>query len=221
LTVFSCKREFDEPAPTGPANIVANTTIAALKAKYTTAGTTLAIDEDLVIGGVVGMDDKSGNFYQQIAIQDETGGILLRLAGSNLYTTYPVGRKIYVKLKGLYLGDYGRMIQIGGGVDVVGGGVTLLAPNLKDQHIIMGDYNQPLVPKVVTVAQLTTELQDPYVNTLIKLENFEFSAGDTSKTYADPTASGNRIIQGCFITHYQPTYIKDQQFCQFCNPSSA
>jgi hypothetical protein len=215
LMVISCKKEFEEPAPTGPANIVANTTIAALKAKYDTIGLVRHIEEDLVIGGIVNMDDKSGNFYQQIAIQDETGGILLRLAGSNLYTTYPVGRKIYVKLKGLYLGDYGRMIQVGGGVDIVGGGVTLLAPNLKDQHIILGEYNQPLVPKLVTVSQLTTDLHDPYVNTLVRLENFEFSAADTSKAYADPTMSGNRIIQGCSSPTTNRLTLRTSNFANF------
>ena len=193
----SCKREFTDPPPTGAPDIVANTTIADLKSRLTSTGTTVAITDDVILEGVVVMDDRSGNFYQQIAIQDSTGGILLRLAGNNHFNNYPVGRKIYVKAKGLYLGEYGRMIQIGGGVEPGGGGVTLLAYNLQDQHIIKGELNQPLSPRIVTVSQLGTSLQDPYVNTLVKLEGFEFASGELNKNYADDDQSGNRIIQGC------------------------
>ena len=192
-----CKKKFTDPPVTGAPDIVANTTIADLKARLTSTGTTVAITDDVIIEGVVVMDDRSGNFYQQIAIQDATGGILLRIAGNNHFNEYPVGRKIYVKARGLYLGEYGRMIQLGGGVEPGGGGVTLLAVNLRDQHIIKGPLNQPLVPRVVTVSQLGTSLQDPYVNTLVKLENFEFASGELNKNYADDDQSGNRIIQGC------------------------
>ncbi len=197
LLVTACRKKTEDAPPTGDADIVANTTISALKARLTATGTTVAITDDVVISGIVSCDDRSGNFYQQIAIQDETGGILLRLAGNNLFTKYPVGRRIYVKCKGLYLGEYGRMIQIGGGLEPGGSGVTLLAYNLHDQFIIKGALNQPLEPKVVAVSQLGTNLQDPYVNTVIKLENFEFAPGELGKNYADDNFSGNRIIQGC------------------------
>src|SRR5437868_1018150 len=199
VIVLSCKKKFADPPPTGAPNIVANTTIAALKARYTTTGTIVPITDDAVIEGVVSCDDKSGNFYQQIAIQDSTGGILLRLAGSNLYLDYPVGRKIYVKCKGLYMGDYGKMIQLGGGVDSSGSfkNVTLLATNLTPLHIIKGATNQPLVPKLVTVSQLTTSLQDPYLNVLVMLQGFQFASGELGKNYADDNQSGNRIIHGC------------------------
>jgi hypothetical protein len=197
LLFTGCKKSYDAPPETGAPNIVANTSIKDLKARFTSQGSTVAINDSVVISGIVNMDDKSGNYYQQISIQDETGGILLRLAGSNLNTSYPVGRRIYVLCKGLVLGDYGRMIQLGGGVDSIGGGVTLLAANLQDRHIIKGPLNQSLVPKVVTVAQLGTTLQDPYVNTLIQLDNFEFASAELNKNYADATASGNRYVQGC------------------------
>ncbi len=193
----ACKKKFTDPPPTGAPDIVANTTIASLKSRLTSTGTTVAITDDVIIEGIVNMDDRSGNYYQQISIQDATGGILLRLAGSNHYNNYPVGRKIYVKAKGLYLGEYGRMIQLGGGVEAGGDGVTLLAVNLQDLHIVKGPLNQPLAPLVVTVSQLGTSLQDPYVSTFVKLEGFEFNSGELSKNYADDSQSGNRIIQSC------------------------
>lgn len=199
LFAVSCKKTFTDPPIIGAPDIVANISIKDVKTRYT-AGPPVLITDDVVIEGIVSGDDRSGNYYQQIAIQDPTGGVLLRLAGNNLFNNYPVGRQVFVKLKGLYLGQYNGTLQFGGGVDtpyINQGGVTLLAVNLQDQHLIKGALNQPLVPQVVTVSQLTTSLQDKYVSTLIKLEGFEFASGELGKNYADDNQSGNRIIQGC------------------------
>jgi hypothetical protein len=199
LLTTSCKKTFNEPPIIGAPDIVANISIKDVKTRYT-SGAPVLINDDLVIEGIVSGDDRSGNYYQQIAIQDATGGVLLRLAGNNLFNNYPVGRQVFVKLKGLYLGQYNGTLQFGGGVDtpyINQGGVTLLAVNLQDRHLVKGALNQPLVPQVVTVSQLTTSLQDKYVSTLIKLEGFEFASGELGKNYADDNQSGNRFIQGC------------------------
>ena len=197
--VVACKKSYDQPAPSGDPGIVATISIKDLKTRYT-AGAAVAIQDDQVIEGVVVCDDRSGNYYQQIALQDATGGILLRLGSANLYNTYPVGRKLFVKVKGLYLGQYSGTLQLGGGIDsayLSQGGVTLLAYNLFDKHIIKGALNQPVIPLEVSATQLTTTLQDRYISTLIRLTDMEFAAADTSKTFADAGQSGNRIVQGC------------------------
>lgn len=199
LALAGCKKVFDDPGATGEPGVVATISIKDVKTRYT-SGAAVAITDDQIIEGVVVCDDKSGNYYQQIAIQDATGGILLRLGSANLYNYYPVGRKLYVKLKGLYLGQYNGTLQLGAGIDsayISQGGVTLLAFNLFDQHIIKGPLNQPIAPMVVSASQLTTTLQDRYVSTLIRLEGMEFAATDTGKTYADLGQSGNRIVQAC------------------------
>ena len=95
------------------------------------------------------------------------------------------------------------------------GGVTLLAYNLQDKHIIKGALNQPLVPKLVTVSQLTTTLQDKYVSTLIKLVGYEFSSNDRSKNYADDAQSGNRIIQDCSNLTANRITLRTSNYCNF------
>ncbi len=217
LLVTSCQKKFTDPPLEGAPDIVANITIKDVKARYT-SGPPVAITDDAVIEGIVSCDDKSGNYYQQIAIQDATGGVLLRLAGNNHYNNYPVGRKVWVKLKGLYLGQYSGTLQFGGGVDTPylnQGGVTLLAVNLQDQHLIKGPLNQPLVPQVVNVSQLTTNIQDKYVSTLVKLEGFEFAGSELSKNYADDAASGNRIIQGCTNPTTNRLTLRTSNYCNF------
>ena len=73
-------------------NLTANATIADLKALYTST-VPVQITQDLIISAVVVGDDKSGNLYKQLAIEDATGGIVLSIVGSDLYTTMPIGRR--------------------------------------------------------------------------------------------------------------------------------
>jgi hypothetical protein len=215
-TITSCQKKFTDPPLLGNPDIVANITIKDVKARYT-SGAPVAIADDAVIEGIVSCDDRSGNYYQQIAIQDATGGVLLRLAGNNLYNNYPVGRKVYVKLKGLYLGQYSGTLQFGGGIDspyINQGGVTLLAVNLQDQHMVKGALNQPLVPQVVNVADLTTSLQNKYISTLVKLQGFEFASSELGKNYADDDQSGNRIIKNC-ATPAASITLRTSNYCNF------
>lgn len=217
LVMASCQKKFTDPPLIGNPDVVANITIKDIKARYN-SGKPVAITDDAVIEGIVSCDDKSGNYYQQIAIQDATGGVLLRLGTFNLFNNYPVGRKVFVKLKGLYLGQYSGTLQFGGGIDspyINQGGVTLLAANLIDQHVIKGALNQPLVPQVVTVSQLSTNIQDKYVSTLIKLVGFEFASSELGKNYADDNQSGNRIIQGCTSPSTNKITLRTSNYCNF------
>src|SRR5215204_1011761 len=94
VSISSCKKNFDNPpGPADPA-IVANTSIKALKAMHISAGAYDVITTDIVISGIVVADDKSGNLYKQIFIQDATGGLQIMLDANSLYGSYPVGRRI-------------------------------------------------------------------------------------------------------------------------------
>jgi hypothetical protein len=203
-TVISCKKKFDEPPTFVDPNISATITVKQLKAMHTVIGAFDTIKTDQVLVGVVVGDDKSGNLYKSISIQDATGGISLRLDAPNLYTTYPVGRKLYIKLKGLVLGDYGGMTQIGGGIDnsdPTRPGLAALASIFFEKYIIPGSLNNPVPIKTIAdLSLLKTDLQDTFQNTLIRLENFEFAVGDTNKTYGDPTRAASALnftIKNC------------------------
>ena len=74
FTFSACKKNFDNPPGAADPAIVANTSIKALKAMHTAAGAYDVITTDIIISGVVVADDKSGNLYKQLFIQDATGG---------------------------------------------------------------------------------------------------------------------------------------------------
>ncbi len=84
-----------------------NTTIKELKALYTKHGKPVEIMDNLIIKGEVTTSDEDGNVYREIYIQDATGAICLKLGRSSSYDDYKVGQILYVKCKGLVVGEYG------------------------------------------------------------------------------------------------------------------
>lgn len=91
--------------------------IAQLKNDYKTTingGGYKLIDKPMMIKGYITGNDISGNLYQQVALQDETGAILVDINAGGLYGYLPVGQEILIDLNGLYIGGYGKQAQIGG-----------------------------------------------------------------------------------------------------------
>ena len=71
------------------------------------------VTEDLKIKGVVTGNDISGNIYNEVPIQDETGAIIIAVAQGGIYGYLPVGTEIIVSLKDLYVGNYGKQAEVG------------------------------------------------------------------------------------------------------------
>lgn len=194
----SCLKDNYDAPPVGgkDPNVTVNFFIDALKARYT--GTTpYYINEDLIISAIVTADDKSGNFYKQIIIQDSTGAIALLLEGSNIYNDYPIGRKIFIKLRGLYLTQYKGIFQVAGAI-LPDGSTNGIPTALYDKFILKGTYPHVVEPKVLTITQLN-QLNPANQNLLIKLENVEFETQDAGKTFADGygKSSLSRTVKGC------------------------
>lgn len=74
---------------------------------------TVRIDDGIQIKGVVTGNDAEGNIYNEIALQDETGGILVCIAQGGLCGQIQVGQEILIDLGGLYIGTYRSQPQIG------------------------------------------------------------------------------------------------------------
>lgn len=128
LSFTGCYNDFDDPAPAkvwteADFNKDQIITIKQLKdiyyAKYAPGSTAglgkyVEITEDYVIRGKVISSDQAGNVYKSLYIYDETSqsGIELKLMVSN-YVYYHMGQTIYVKTKGMALGNYRYMISLG------------------------------------------------------------------------------------------------------------
>jgi len=199
VTFSACKKTFDNPPGAADPAIVANTSIAALKATHTTSGAYNLITTDVIISGIVVADDKSGNFYKQLYIEDATGGLQILLDANSLYGSFPVGRKVFIKCNGLCISDYNGTMELGVKATVAGSpSLEGIPGNLVSQYVIGGSLNNPVVPHVVTLSQLTTGMQDRYLGTLIQLDGFAFSNLNT--TYSDTSAYKSTVnldIKNC------------------------
>jgi len=124
LTVTSCMDE-DWDDPTGETSPYGNNdlqetnviTIAELKTKYASTlnkqNDTVRITENIQIKARVTGNDIGGNIYNEVAVDDGTGAILICISKSGLFSYLPVGQEILVDLKDLYIGTYGYQPQIG------------------------------------------------------------------------------------------------------------
>ena len=91
-------------------------TIAQLKQKYATViynGSYVQFTEPTQIKGVVTGNDVQGNIYNQIAIEDGTGSMIICVAQGGLFGQLQVGREIIVELQDLFIGSYGQQPEIG------------------------------------------------------------------------------------------------------------
>ena len=132
-------------------------------------------------------------------IQDSTGGLQILLDANSLYGNYPVGRSIFIRANGLCISDYNGTMELGVKATVAGlPSLEGIPANLISNYVVGGSINNPVVPKVVTLAQLTTGMQDKYLGTLIQLEDYAFS--DLTGTYSDTSvykSTVNRDVKNC------------------------
>lgn len=202
FTMGGCvKDKFDEPPYDGedPKDISANTSIASLKTFYTIGSATpKEITDDWIICGIVNGDDKEGNLYKTISIQDSTAGIQVAIDNSYLYNDYPVGRRVFIKCKGLYLGEYAGMVQLGGYIDNSDGRLQLggISSVIAQDKILKGKWNQPVSVLNISIGDLDSIAHQ---SMLVKLEDVEFACGETNRPYADAVNLGalNRVLEDC------------------------
>lgn len=202
LTFSSCvRKDYDTPPDMSGYDPHLNVThtIAELKAmngRFGTLDDTTLITDDVVISGIVIADDRSGNFYKQIVIQDGTAGIAVDINAYSLYNDYPVGRKIYIKCKGLYLGYNGGTPELGSSISEQKA-INGLDGNQIVDHIVKANIGNEVKDTVISLA--TAMAANPYfINRLVTVVDVEFQ--DTTRTYTEATATTNRNLVGCAST---------------------
>ena len=173
--------------------ISATNTIAQVKDMYTFGGAT-KIETDVIIEGYVVSSDKSGNIYKSLSIQDKpenpTAAIKISIDQSDIYTTFNVGRKVFVKLKGLAVGYSFGSIQIGKAADTELGRIPALEVK---EHIIRSCEVVEIIPKIVTI----DELNESMLEMLIQIENVQFKTSELGNAYGNikNSTTENRILE--------------------------
>lgn len=202
----ACDDDFQRPPVVMPqATLKANTTIQELKTQFYTSNfnyaTKVGIRPDgtnYVIKGRVTTSDAAGNFFKQVVIQDETSAIQLSIDAYDLNQTYQQGQEVYVNVTGMYIGAYGKLMQLGGAP--TSEYPSRLNSTLATEQIEVSGLADlgKLDTTTVTMAQLATIAQNQeewlqWQCRLVKIDNVTF-ADAGKKTLADENANTSRTI---------------------------
>ena len=199
LLVFACtkSRNFDPPPTECTEELVANATYAEVKSLY--ADQTLQIQQDLIIEGYVTSSDEDGNFFSVLHFQDspenpsEGFEIAFDLRDSHLF--YPVGSKILIRLKGLYLGKSKDVFKIGGVFTSFGNlSVGRLPSTVVDDHIIVTcDQIVGIEPRSISLSDIPKNL----TNTLVRFESLEVTDAEVGEIFAFDREETERTLTDC------------------------
>lgn len=183
------KTLYTEASLPGDVNFI---TITDLKKMYKSGG--LEIENNVWIKGQVISSDQSGNIYRELYIQDATGGIDVKIGKSSLYSEFKLGQWVYVKCKGLQLGAYNGMPQLGAPPDETSTNEYessyIDVQALIDQHIFPGAYDDALSPVVITPADIRSSISKGFTGELwgklVKLEGLSYKNEIFSLMYPNP-----------------------------------
>ncbi|MFL1894476.1 DUF5689 domain-containing protein [Aquimarina sp. 2-A2] len=154
-----------------------------------------------LLEGFVVSDDRHGNFFKQLVIQDNfknpISGIRLMIDVNPLYVSYELGQKVTIRLDELTLG-------IENGVPTLGfldqNSIIAIPAFKRDIHIIRSlEIEQP-IPKTIQIS----DFSEAHINQLIALENVQFVEEEVfderRNTYASAATdlyTGDRLIENC------------------------
>ena len=151
-------------------------------------------EEDILVGYVVSSDE-GGNIYKNISLVDSEGkGFNVSVDRYDNYTAFEPGRKVYIKLNGLYtqvdfgaleIGELYNNTQIGRIPEI------LISDYLMRSCEVVDEEN--LVNKISS-----SDISDKYLHTLIELDGVQFKDNEVGGNYysqnKDLGGATNRVI---------------------------
>lgn len=174
-------------------------TIAELIKKYpnvfASTDQNAEITEDIQIKARVTGNDLGGNLYKQIAIQDETGALLVAVNQNGMNGYLPEGQEILIDLKGLHIGGYRKQPELGAPYN--GTSIGRMSKDIWQQHFkVMGGF-QDINPNAIQPVEFTSEFAKDYNNNcgkLVVLKDVHFSNADGKSTLTTGTATGGNYV---------------------------
>jgi len=193
-TVMSCVKDDDYELPDNkkvlPAFAGKVVSFSDVASRTTPTIKTYSADE--AIEGYVISSDEGGNFYKKIYIQneDKTQALSVALDKSGIYTEFPIGAKVQLRLKGLTTQLNNAITEVGykiyknekSGRESVGS----MAEAIYKTHLYdMGGERKPLASLAKEVTSIETVKNDAHVGQLITLKGVHFPNEVVGKTMYD------------------------------------
>lgn len=164
-------------------------TIAYLKSLYNSSP--VKIKGDLQIQGRVVSNDRYGNFYKTICVEDASGGVAVRVDDTQLFKTYRVGAHIKIDCNTLTLGAYGGLLQLG---DASRDGSYQTDPIPQDVavshiHIVAEAEKEPM-PKTLSI----DGVEPRYLSCFVEIRDVWFEEADGTLAWCDPDSDTDRVL---------------------------
>lgn len=197
--------DWDEPdfkggAPYGNNSLTEQNviTIAELIKKYpnvfASTDQNKQIDEDIMIKGRITGNDVGGNIYKQVTLQDNTAAIIIAINEGGLNGYLAEGSEILVDLKGLYIGGYRKMPEIGAPYN--GNSIGRMQKDIWAKHFkIVGSPDASVIQPIDFNTIKDTNLMDANCGKLVTLKDVTFKQADGKSTFVTGTSQGNAVNQ--------------------------
>lgn len=204
---FSCVHDDDFEVPkiiTEEVEVNVNFSIAKVKEFYRGFDPTLIqagpnADTPLYVEGYVVSSDESGNFFRTLIIQDKpenpTSAIAISTDATDVYTLFEPGRKVFVRVDGLYSGEYARLPSIGLQGAGGSGEVGRISTGEFDERVVRTNIIEDLVPLPLAL----NEVAEEYLSMLVQFDNVQIPEKDLGNSYANliNTYGVDQIIENC------------------------
>lgn len=204
-------------APVDPSVLGSKTNFNNVIATYLTAIAdgeqigSFGFDDDLYIEGYVVSSDRDGNFFEELIIQNSTDandvgsdprrGLNVQINAPSLSDIYEVGRKIYIKLNGLAIGEENGVYTLG---REVGSSLQQIqsfefkydADQDFPTFILRDSLVATMVPKIAVMGNLSEADE----NTLIQIENTQINRNELGLDFAGQhfdEFDGFRTLESC------------------------
>lgn len=194
--------DFNGGAPYGNNDIVEKNviTIKELIAKYpnvfASTDQNKQINEDIMIKGRITGNDVGGNIYKQVVLQDSTAAIIIAINEGGLNGYLAEGVEILVDLKGLYIGGYRKMPEIGAPYN--GNSIGRMQKDIWAKHFKLVGSPDTTVIKAIdfnTINSSSENILNANCGKLVTLKDVTFKQADGKATFSTGTESGNAVNQ--------------------------
>jgi hypothetical protein len=156
---------------------------------------------DLFVVGYVISNDASGNFFEELVLQDTpsnpTAGVKVLIDVNPLFNTYQFGRKVFIRLDGLSVALDSGVLSLG---IREGNGVEKISEAAQSDFLLRDDEVEDIIPLDITISQFTSEKTNLYIRLNSVQFNRNQALGDDRLTFAaeaDDQFDGERILESC------------------------
>ena len=169
--------------------------VSELKLLYT-SGNYTQITDNVYLKAQVTANDKTGNLFKYIYVEDKTGGIRVNIDMTSLYADprFFVGKHLLINLKNLYVGPVNGEVQLG--ELFTNSSNQTLVGRVAPSNVYKYFFPTTDFTEVVATEKTITNLTDGDVGRWIKIKDLQFINDDLGESYAG-ASNTSRTLEDC------------------------